>query len=152
MAYHITIYCAFLQITENVTLRDTFSYMHSMLSINFIHAITSKNWNYLYFQVSLSSHSISCVRSYRPLVVLPTSSAGLVGCRSFFCETWSLILREDYRLRVFENWILRRMFGLKRDENGECRSLHNEGLHSQYRSPNIVRVIKSRKFRWSGHV
>jgi hypothetical protein len=55
-------------------------------------------------------------------------------------------------LRVFENRILRRIFGPKRDENGEWRSLHNEKLHSLYRSPNLVRVIKSRKLRWAGHV
>ena len=56
-------------------------------------------------------------------------------------ETWSLTLREECRLRVFENRILRRIFGPKRDENGEWRRLHNEELHSLYRSPNIVKVI-----------
>ena len=54
------------------------------------------------------------------------------------CETWSLTLREESRLRVFENRILRRIFGPKSDENGEWRRLHNEELHSFYRSPNIV--------------
>ena len=68
------------------------------------------------------------------------------------CETWSLTLREECRLRVFENRILRRICGPKRDENGEWRRLHNEQLHSLYRSPNIVRVIKSRRLRWAGHV
>ena len=68
------------------------------------------------------------------------------------CETWSLTLREESRLRVFENKILRRIFGPKRGENGEWRRLHNEELHSFYRSPNIVRVIKSRRLRWAGHV
>ena len=53
---------------------------------------------------------------------------------------------------VFGNRILRRIFGPKRDENGEWRKLHNEELHSLYRSLNIVRVIKSRKLRWAGHV
>ena len=62
------------------------------------------------------------------------------------CETWSLTLREEFRLRVFENRILKRMFGPKRDENGEWRRLNNE-LHSLYRSPNIVRVIKSRRLK-----
>ena len=68
------------------------------------------------------------------------------------CETWSLTLREEYRLRVFENRILRRIFVPKRDENGEWRRLHNEELRSMYRSPNMVRVIKSIKLRWAGHV
>ena len=56
------------------------------------------------------------------------------------------------RLRVFENRILRRIFGPKRDENRERSRLHNEELHSLYRSPNIVRVIKSRRLRWAGNV
>ena len=68
------------------------------------------------------------------------------------CETWSLTLREECRLRVFEKRVLRRIFGPKRDENGEWRRLHNEELHSLYHSPNIVRVIKSRRLRWAGHV
>ena len=65
------------------------------------------------------------------------------------CKTWSLTLREEFRLRVFENWMLRRIFGPQRDENGE-RRLQNEELHSLYCSPNIVRVIKSRRLRWAG--
>ena len=68
------------------------------------------------------------------------------------CETWSLTLREESRLRVFENRTQRRIFGPKRNENGEWRRLHNEELHSLYRSPNIVRVIKSRRLRWAGYV
>ena len=59
---------------------------------------------------------------------------------------------KDRELKIFENRILRRIFGLKRDGNGELRRLHNEKLHSLYRSPNIVRVIKSRRLRWAGHV
>ena len=68
------------------------------------------------------------------------------------CETWSLTLSEESRLRVFENRNPRRIFGPKKDENGEWRRLHNEELHSLYRSPNIVRVIKSRRLRWAGHI
>jgi hypothetical protein len=69
------------------------------------------------------------------------------------CETWSLILREEHRLRVFENRVLRRMFGLKRDEvTGGWRKLHNEELRDLYSSPSIIRVIKSRRMRWTGHV
>jgi len=55
-------------------------------------------------------------------------------------------------LRAFENRILRRIFGPKKNENGEWRRIHNEELLSLYHSPNIVRVIKSRRLRWAGHV
>ena len=69
------------------------------------------------------------------------------------CETWSLILREERRLRVLENRVLRRVFGPKRDEvTRECRNLHNEELRGLYSLPNIVRVVKSRRMRWAGHV
>ena len=69
------------------------------------------------------------------------------------CETWSLTLREERRLKVFENRVLSRIFGPKRDEvTMEWRKLHNEELNDLYCSLNIVRVIKSRKLRWAGHV
>jgi hypothetical protein len=69
------------------------------------------------------------------------------------CESWSLTLREECRLRVFENCVLRRIFGHKRDEvTGEWRRLHNKELYPLYSSPNIIRVIKSRRLRWAGHV
>jgi hypothetical protein len=61
-------------------------------------------------------------------------------------------LREEQRLRVFENRVLRRIFGLRREEDGSLRKLHNDELHSPYTSPNLVRVIKSSRMRWAGHV
>jgi hypothetical protein len=68
-------------------------------------------------------------------------------------ETCWLTLREERRLRVFENRVLSRIFGSKRDEvTGDWRKLHKEELNDLYSSPNIVRVIKSRRMRWAGHV
>jgi hypothetical protein len=64
-----------------------------------------------------------------------------------------LALNEEHRLRVFENRVLRRTFGSKRDEGtGGWRKLHNEELHSVYFSPSIIRIIKSMRMRWAGHV
>ena len=69
------------------------------------------------------------------------------------CETWSLRLREERRLRVFENRVLRRLFGPRKDDvTGERRKLHNEDLNDLYCSTNIIRVIKSRRMRWAEHV
>jgi hypothetical protein len=62
----------------------------------------------------------------------------------------SLTLREEHRLRVFENRVL--IFGPKREEDGSWIKLHNDELHSLYSSPNVVKVIKSRRMRWAGHV
>jgi hypothetical protein len=78
-------------------------------------------------------------------IILPVVSYG--------CETLSLTLREEHRLRVFEIRVLRRIFGSKRDEvTGGWIKLHNEELHGLYSSPSIVRVIKTRRMRWTGHV
>jgi hypothetical protein len=94
----------------------------------------------------LSSHLISKnlkIKIYKT-VILPVVLYG--------CETWSLTLGVERRLRVFENRVLRKIFGPKREEDGSWRKLHNDELHSLYTSPNIIRVVKSRRMRWAGHV
>jgi hypothetical protein len=69
------------------------------------------------------------------------------------CEAWSLRVREENKLMVFENWVLRGTFVPKRDRvTGGWRKLHNEELHNLYCSPSIIRIIKSRRMRWAGHV
>jgi hypothetical protein len=71
----------------------------------------------------------------------------------YWCGTWSLTLREEDRLRVFENRVLRRVFGPQRDElMAEWRMLHSGELHNLYSFPNIIRQIKSRRMRWAGHM
>jgi hypothetical protein len=69
------------------------------------------------------------------------------------CETWSLTLKEEHELRVFENGVLRRIFGPKRDElTGGQKKLHNEERHDLHSLPSIIRIIKLRRKRWMGHV
>jgi hypothetical protein len=71
----------------------------------------------------------------------------------YWCETWSLTLWDERRLRLFENRVLRKMLGPKRyDATGEWGRLHNNELCDPYSSPNIMRMIKSRRMRWAGHV
>jgi hypothetical protein len=82
---------------------------------------------------------------YTKTIILPVVLCG--------CETWSLTLREEHRLRVFEKRVLRRIFGSKRDEvTGDWRKLHNEELHNLYSSTSITRTMMSRRMRWAGHV
>jgi hypothetical protein len=91
----------------------------------------------------LSSHLLSKnlkIRIYKT-IILPVVLYGR--------ETWSLILREEHKLRVFENRVLRKIFGPKRDEvTAEWRKLHNEELRDLYPSPSIIRIIKWRRMRW----
>ena len=84
------------------------------------------------------------IKIYRTIIL----SVVLYGCK-----TWSLTLRVERGLRVFENRVLRRVFGPMKDEvTGKWKQLQNEELNDLYCSPNIVRVIKPRKMRWAGHV
>ena len=93
------------------------------------------------FQFAIQNLKIKICRN----IILPLVLYG--------CETWSLTLREERRLRVSEKMVLRRIFGPKRDEvTGEWRKLHNEGLNDLYCSPNMVPVIKSERTEWAGHV
>jgi hypothetical protein len=111
-----------------------------------MHILNSGNACYYSVQNILSSRLISKdlkIKIYRT-VILPVVLFGY--------ETWSLTLREEHRLRVFENSVLRRIYGPKREEDGSWRKLHNDELHNLYSSPNIVRVIISRRMRWVGHV
>ncbi|KAJ4448659.1 hypothetical protein ANN_00049 [Periplaneta americana] len=111
------------------------------------HRINMGNACYYSVEKLLSSSLLSKnlkVRIYKT-VILPVVLYG--------CETWTLTLREDQRLRVFENKVLRKIFGTARDEvTGEWRKLHNAELHALYCSPGIIRNIKSRHLRWAGHV
>jgi hypothetical protein len=97
---------------------------------------------------SLLSSRLLCrnvkVKIYKT-VILPVVSYG--------CETWSLTLREEHRLSVFENRVLKRIFSPKWDEvTGEWRKTHNGELHNLYSSPDTITQIKSRRMRWAGHV
>jgi hypothetical protein len=127
---------------------EQFKYLGTTLTNqNFIHEeiksrLKSVNACYHSVQNLLSSSLLSRnvkIKIYRT-IILPVVLYG--------CDSWSLTLREECRLRVFENKVLRRIFGPKRDEvTGEWRRLHNKELYALYSSPNIIRVIKSR-----GHV
>jgi hypothetical protein len=94
------------------------------------------------FSFRLISKSLK-IKIYKT-VILPVVLYG--------CETWSLAWGEERRLRVFENRVLRKIFGPKREEDRSWRKLYNDELHGLYSSPNIVRVIKSRRMKWEGHV
>jgi hypothetical protein len=101
-------------------------------------------------------HSVQSLLSSRLLfrnVKVKTYKTIILPVVLYGCETWSLTLREEHRLRVFENRVLRRIFGPRRDEVAEeWRKLYNEELHILYSSINTIRQIKSRRMRWARHV
>ena len=100
-------------------------------------------WSRIFLSSSLLPKNLR-IKIYRTIIL----SVVLYGC-----ETWSLPLREERRLRVFDNRVLRRIFGPKRDEvRREWGKLYNEELNDLYSSPSIVRMIKSRRMRLAGHV
>jgi hypothetical protein len=100
-------------------------------------------------------HSVQSILSSRLLsknINLKIYRTIILSVVLYACETWSLTLREERRLRMFENRVLRRIFGPKMDdETGEWRKLHNEELNDFYCSPNIIRAIKSIRIRWAGY-
>jgi hypothetical protein len=110
--------------------------------------LNSGNARYYSVQNLLSSRLLSKnvkVRIYKT-IILPVVLYG--------CETWSLTVRDEHKLRVFENRVLRSIFGPKRDGGvtGGWRKLYNEELQNVYSSPSVIRMIKSRRMRWAGHV
>jgi hypothetical protein len=108
--------------------------------------LNSGNAYYHSVQNLLSSRLISKnlkIKTYKT-VILPVVLYG--------CESWSLTLGEEHKLRFFENRMLRKIFENKREEDGSWRKLHNDELHNLYSSPNIVSVIKSRRMSWAGRV
>jgi hypothetical protein len=122
---------------------------HNLIQEEIKSRLNSGSASYHSVQNRLSSRLLSKnlkirIYSYKT-IILPVVPYG--------CETWSLTLREEHRLRVFEKRVLWRIFGLKRDEvTGEWRNPHNEEFHDLGSLPSIIRIMKSRRMRWMGHV
>jgi hypothetical protein len=124
--------------------------MKAMITIN--HGLHAKVCMY----ENACHHSVQSLLSSRLLprnVKVKIYKTKILPVVLYGCETWYLTLREEHRLRVFENRVLRRIFEPKRDEvTGEWRKLHNEEFHNLYSSPDIIRQVKSRRMRWAGHI
>jgi hypothetical protein len=139
--------------TDNSTFErvEEFKYLGTTLTnqISIAEEIKSRlrSGNACYHSVQnlLSSKLLSKNLNLYRTIILPVVLYG--------CETWSLTLREERKLKVSENMVLRKMFGPRRDKvMGEWRRLQNEELNDMYSSPSTVRVIKSRRMKWAGHV
>jgi hypothetical protein len=120
---------------------------HNFIEEEIKRRLSSGNASYHSVQSLLSSCLLwknLKMRIYKTIILLMV----LYGC-----ETWSVTLMEEHRLRMFENKVLRRIFGPKRDEvMGGRRKQHNEELHDLYFSPSIIRIIRSNRMRWMGHL
>jgi hypothetical protein len=127
--------CSGISLTNQIDLHDEIK-----------SSLNSRNACYRSFQNILSSHLISERLKIKicKTVILPVALYG--------CETRSLTLREENWLRFFENRVLRRISGPKREEDGSWRKFHNDERHSVYSLPNIIRVIKPRRMVWAGQV
>jgi hypothetical protein len=125
--------------------------------------LTNKNDIHVEIKSKLNSgnalyHSVQSLLSSRLIsknLKIKTYKTVILPLVLYCCETWSLTLREEHRRGGgggSENRVFRRIFGLKREGDGSWRKLHNDELHNLYSSPDIARVIKSRRMRWAGHV
>ena len=138
-----------IEIYRTVSITQINNKMHSEVydvfySLNSHHHKLWSTFCWLFILWNWLRHGIWNILKYNT-IILPVVLYG--------CQAWSLILRKEHRLRFFENRVLRKIFGPKRDEViGERRRLHNKGLYDLYSSPNIIPVIKSRRIRWAGHV
>jgi hypothetical protein len=133
--------------THNLREAEAFVTNQNLIQVEIKRRLNSGNACYDSVQNLLSSPLLSKnlkIRLYKT-IILPVVLYGR--------ETWSLTLREEHIPKVFENRVLWRIFGPRRDEvTGEWRKLHNEELHDLYSSPSISRIIKSQRMRWAGHV
>jgi hypothetical protein len=92
------------------------------------------------------------VLSYVKNIEIKIYKTAILPVVLYRCENWSFTLSGEHRLRIFENILLRNILGPRREEDGSRRKLHNDEVHDLCSSPNIVRVIKSRRLRWTGYV